>query len=377
MKKISLITLQYINNYGSVLQTFASQEYLEAQGCSVEIVNYTRENCRLENLKKSMKAYYKQKGLIFRFPFVSDLLVIRWQRLHIQRNAIFDGFRRDRVHLSKDYPSVEMLFSDPPAADFYCVGSDQVWNYLYNDGVLPEYYLQYAPKDKKKFSLASSFGIDQIEDSSRGAFIKKYLDEFSLITVREKSAVHILDELGFTQKHQILDPTLLLDKETWITKLALKKPVDYKYVLVYQLNPCKEMDEFAKAIARKKQCRLIVISNNIRMSIAGAEIIGSPAVEQFLSLILYADCVITDSFHGTAFSLNFNKDFFSWLPRKYSTRLTSVLELVGLSERAFRKNDSRWETVQKIDYGNVNKILTKCRYDAGVLIEGVLNGDER
>ena len=92
-KKVSLITLQYINNYGSVLQTYASQMYLEGKGCSVEIVNYTRENCRLDNLKRSMKAYYKQKELFFKLPFVSDLLVARWKKLHIKRNEVFEKFR--------------------------------------------------------------------------------------------------------------------------------------------------------------------------------------------------------------------------------------------------------------------------------------------
>ena len=376
-KKVSLITLQYINNYGSVLQTFASQMYLQGKGCSVETVNYTRENCRFENLRESMKAYYKQKGLFFKLPFVSDLLVYRWKKLHLKRNEVFEKFRNEKIYLSKEYFSIEDMIKEPPTADYYCVGSDQVWNYQYNDGVLPEYFLRYAPKGAKKFSLASSIGIKKIEDEKKGTLIKEYLEDFSLITVRENTAKELLDDLGVNNCHQILDPTLLISKEKWISTFGLKENLNKKYVLVYQLNPCKEMDEFAEEIAKKKGCKLIIISNNIRLSVPGAEIIDNPTVEQFLELILNAKCVVTDSFHGTAFSLNFNKELFSWLPNAYSTRLTSILEMMGLRERAFMKNESRWETLAPINYRCVNNILSQERERADMLVEGVLIGNEK
>lgn len=376
-KRVSLITLQYINNYGSVLQTYASQLYLEGKGCSVEIVNYTRENCRFENLRRSMKAYYKQKGLFFKLPFVSDLLVARWKKLHIKRNEVFDNFRNDKIHLSKEYHSIDDLMKNPPNADYYCVGSDQVWNYLYNDGVLPEYFLRYTPNGKVKFSLSSSLGIDKMEDDECGTLIKEYLEDFVTITVRENTGKKILKELGINNCHQILDPTLLIPKDLWVSTLGLKKIRDYEYVLVYQLNPCKEMDIFAEQIAQKKECKLIVISNNIRMTIPGAEIIGTPSVEQFLELILFAKCVVTDSFHGTAFSLNFNREFFSWLPDKYSTRLMSVLEMLDLKDRAFTQNENRWMTLAPINYAGVNNVLSQERKKADQLIEGVLNDYEK
>lgn len=375
-KKVSLITLQYINNYGSVLQTYASQRYLEEKGYSVEVVNYTRENCRFENLKKSMKAYYKQKGLIFKLPFVSDLLVMRWRRLHVKRNEVFEKFRNERIHLSEEYDSAEELQKNPPVADYYCVGSDQMWNYLYNDGVLPEYFLCYAPEGKKKFSLASSVGLEKLEDEKCAGSMKEYLEDFSLITVRENTAKRLLDELGVKNCHQILDPTLLIPKEKWVSSMGLKQKSREEYVLVYQLNPCKEMDDFALKIAQKKGCKLIIISNNIRLSVPGAEIIDNPTVEQFLELILNANCVVTDSFHGTAFTLNFNREIFSWLPKKYSTRLMSVLELLGLKDRAFTCAEDRWETLEKINFDEVNRILTQAREEATQLIDGVLNSNE-
>lgn len=376
-KKVSIITLQYINNYGSVLQTYASQMYLEGKGCSVEIVNYTRENCRFVNLEKSMRKHYKQKGLFFKLPFVSDLLVARWKKLHTKRNEVFERFRNDKIHLSEEYSSIDDLMKEPPSANYYCVGSDQVWNYLYNDGVLPEYFLRYAPNGAKKFSLASSVGIEKMEDAETGALIKEYLDDFSLITVRENTAKKLLDDLGVNNCYQILDPTLLIPKEKWISILGLKRNLDYEYVLVYQLNPCKEMDKFAEQIAQKQGCKLIIISNNIRLSVPGAEIINNPTIEQFLELILYAKCVVTDSFHGTAFSLNFNRELFSWLPKEYSTRLMSVLKMMGLQERAFVKNESRWETLAPINYQNVNNVLSRERAKADKLIEGVLIDNEK
>ena len=373
-RKISLITLQYINNYGSVLQTYASHAYLESKGYAVETVNYTRENCGPENLRKTMKAYYRQT---FKLPFLAELLVRRWHRLHVKREKVFDGFRDQRILLSREYTSAQQLMQEPPEAHIYCVGSDQVWNYLYNDGVLPEYYLQYAPKGATKFSLASSLGIEQLEDEGIGRQMKEYLKDFSLITVRESTGKQLLDSLGVENCHQILDPTLLIPGARWISGFGLKKPRDYDYVLVYQLNPCKEMRQFARQIARKHGCKLIIISNNIRMSVPGAEVIDNPKVELFLELVLHARCVVTDSFHGTAFSLNFHRDIFAWMPGKYSTRLMSVLKLVGLEERAFTRADARWETLPPIDYRKVEGIFAEERAKADRLVEEVLSSHEK
>lgn len=372
-KQISLITLQYINNYGSVLQTYASQAYLEGKGFHVETVNYTRENCHPENLRASMKTYYRQR---YKLPFLSEVLVRRWHRLHVQRSEVFDDFRSRRLHLSREYASAEQLMAQPPQADYYCVGSDQVWNYLYNDGVLPEYFLQYAPKGAKKFSLSSSIAVEGLEDETVGAAMKAYLSDFSLITVREKSGKEILEGLGIPC-HQIPDPTLLLTGQQWQSDFDLKPCRDYEYVLVYQLNPCKEMAEFARQIAGQRGCRLIVICNNIRMSVPGAELLDNPPVEVFLSLLLHANCVVTDSFHGTAFSLNFHREFFSWLPNKYSTRLMSVLELLGLQDRAFTRSDARWQTLAPIDYQKVDTVLHQARKEADRLLEEVLTSNEK
>ena len=352
---------------------------------------YRRNLLSLRDLQKQNIAYNSQTSTgrnvngvypfffysFFKLPFVSDLLVARWKKLHTERNEVFERFRNDKIHLSEEYSSIDDLMKEPPSANYYCVGSDQVWNYLYNDGVLPEYFLRYAPNGAKKFSLASSVGIEKMEDAETGALIKEYLDDFSLITVRENTAKKLLDDLGVNNCYQILDPTLLIPKEKWISILGLKRNLDYEYVLVYQLNPCKEMDKFAEQIAQKQGCKLIIISNNIRLSVPGAEIINNPTIEQFLELILYAKCVVTDSFHGTAFSLNFNRELFSWLPKEYSTRLMSVLKMMGLQERAFVKNESRWETLAPINYQNVNNVLSRERAKADKLIEGVLIDNEK
>lgn len=374
--KVSLITSHYVDNYGSILQTYASQKYLEEKGCSVEIVNYIRENLRIDNIKKRRKAHYKAKGGIFRLPFVSDLLVLRWYRRHIKRKKILDAFRKDNLRFSDEYTSIEQLMSDPPIADYYCVGSDQVWNYLYNEGVLPEHFLQYAPKGSKKLSLSSSLGIDRIDDEECGALMKSYLRDFSLITVRESSGKKALESIGVNNVHHVLDPTLLLTKEQWISEFNLKRAVKDEYVLLYQLTPCREMDEFARQIALKKNCKLIVIAFGTGRSMAGAEIIVNPSAERFMELILHANYIVTDSFHATAFSICFNREFLSWLPNKYSTRLVSLLEMLNLEDRAFTKNEARWEMLDKIDYKKINGVLDSAREELDRLIEEVFDGEK-
>lgn len=376
MKKISLITLQYINNYGSVLQSLASQAYLSKFHYTVEIINYVRKNSQFKELKKVQSKHYKNRGGICNMPLIPQLLTVRWAINYKKRSKVFNEFRKKYLQLSKEYSSQTELIDNPPVADVYCVGSDQVWNYLYNDGVLPEYYLEFVSDDATRFSLASSIGIENISDDAIATKMRSFLSSFQLITVREKSAERIIRELGYNQCTQIIDPTLLLNKNEWVEMLKLKRIVDYPYILIYQLNPCKEMDQFAVNIAQKKNCRIIAISNNVRVSISNAKIIKSPFVEEFLSLILYAKCIVTDSFHGTAFSINFNKEFYSWLPNKFSTRLTSILEMIGYEERAFSKNEPRWASLNTINYSKVNEILDAERQKVRNLLEPVLLKDK-
>lgn len=355
MKKASVITLQYIDNYGSVLQAFATQEILGSMGYESEIVNYTRPNCTYSYLKKKVYTTYRNCKDIRAFYPVAKLLETRWCLKTKKRRKVFETFRKKYINLSNKYSSSQELIANPPIADVYITGSDQTWNCEYNGGILGEYFLNYAPSNVKKIALSVSIGIEHIPT----AFAKEMSDYVKLydgISVREESALTVLRELGYRNAVHVVDPSLMLSADEWIKLLNLKGSKKL-YVFVYQLNANKDMLNFAVRIAKDNKLELVILSA-VKLKNIGFKhtIVKNCKPEHFLELIKNAKYVVTDSFHGTAFSFNFNKNIYVFNPPKYSTRLISILKLFGAEFRLIK--NAYWKEIQPIDFDKVNSVLT-------------------
>jgi hypothetical protein len=249
------------------------------------------------------------------------------------------------------------LLENCPKADLYVVGSDQVWNHVYNGGFLPEYFLTFAPENSTKIALSSSIGIDTLSESELKQF-KDYLQDFSFVSVREKSAEEQLSKAGVLQPFFTLDPTLLLSAEEWKKTLEIEESVE-KYVFVYQLNQSEEMISYACKLAVENECKLYVVSGHKFKKRTGVKKIVQPTVKQFVELIANARYVVTDSFHGTAFCVNFSKDFFVFYPPRFSTRLESILSLTKTTHRHVESQN--WRDVEPIDYEKVGNIISEER----------------
>ena len=196
------------------------------------------------------------------------------------------------------------------------------------------------------------------------AEMSNYVHKYSAISVRENRAKELLEELGYKNVEHILDPTLVLNKEEWSDMIA-PRMIREKYIIIYRLNPNSEMEQFAKELSEKTGCRIVRMSYYLNHLKEQGKMIYTPTVNQFLSLINYADYVITDSFHCTAFSLNFNKEFFIFYPGKYNSRLQSVLELTGTEHRVMN-NKKKYEP---IDFAKVNDVLERERVKATTFIQ--------
>lgn len=358
MKKISIITVLNTVNYGSALQTFATQNFFEQKGFETEFVDYwrkdqTREE-RIKAIRKDKKSSIKQW---IKKP-LRDYLEIKSIK---DAEPIFRGFIREKIHLTPHtYSSYEDLLKDCPVADVYATGSDQMWNSGWNQGIEKSFFLEYVPEGKKKIAYATSIGkisFDEKEAEEIIPFIKKY----DFITLREQSAVDLLGKYNI-ESSLVLDPTLMLDKETWSTYLPEVKR-EKKYLLVYQLHLehyQADFNEAVKTIAKEKNLEIVRITYSYADLKIGKKIV-LPEVFEFLSLIKNAEFIVTDSFHGTAFSINFNKQMAVIYPKKFSTRMDNILSLTGLSERRYTSADKieKWNNV--IDYEPVNKILDAKR----------------
>lgn len=353
-KKVSLITIFDVANFGTYLQTLATAVILQNMGASVEIVHYERP---FKNTKLLRRNVFIRSLYYFYFwlrGFDGILFMYRCRR-----------FVSKSAKISKTYFSINELRRNPPHADIYLTGSDQVWNTEHNRGVDEAYYLSYAPAGKKKVSYAASIGQDFIPEEHK-KHIQALLEQYDAISVREEKAVELLLEIGI-KATQVLDPTLLLNRDQWLV-YANSRLVSEDYLLVYSVEPAEfdnKVSEVAKIIARKKNLKIVSVSNfGDDKRIPGCDKYFDYALPQnFLSLMAHASFVVVSSFHGTAFAINFNRQFLTISPGAFCSRITSLLTLTGLQERRICGISELSDDLlkQTIEYVPINKILHSNR----------------
>lgn len=354
--KIDIVTLHRAQNYGSVLQTFALQKQIENLGHQAFILDYYPERYTNKGLLKRLK----NKSSRFKNPLVLLIAKLLIYPSYLRKGIQFNKFMH---YLNLEKPSFATneegigRFTD---ADAYCAGSDQIWNSHWNEGVEKALFLDFVPKGKLCFSYAASIGLSNIPANEIDE-TKLLLDKFEFLSLREDKGVEQVKELGRTDAVQCLDPTLLMSKEEW------SQYVDdgYKgkeYVLTYNLHHDPEIDKCAKAIASKYHLQIRNISYNWHDIIRHGHLDWCPTVEGFLGLIKNAKYVVADSFHATAFSIIFEKPFVVITPEVASSRLSSLLKMLGLDDHNINKFTSLKVIEQPIDYIRVKSIIaTKQR----------------
>ena len=209
--KIDLITLQAVSNYGSVLQTFATQEFFRQHGCEVRIINYARPDL-VGSLNVWPNILRSVKGKIWKLPFRLRRVLTSCKRVNT-----FGGFRKKYLNImqGKQYITTQDFAGYTTDADAFCTGSDQVWNSWWNGGILPEFYLAFAPEGSYKFAFSASFGKSDIDDEEVSA-TQKYIDDYRHISVREDEGLKILqDKYHYNRAVHVQDPTLCIDGDTW------------------------------------------------------------------------------------------------------------------------------------------------------------------
>lgn len=357
--KASVITLHTVDNYGSVMQTYATQQILKKCGYDVEFVDYWRRDNLPQSRAERMldgSTLQKLKPLwgINNFTRKATVSILK-NVLEKQRSPMW-RFLEEKVQLTKvRYCSYEELEANPPVADVYITGSDQVWNSIWNQGIDRSYFLDFAPAGKPRIAFSASIGREQL-DTEEIPETKRLLEKYSAISVREQSAVELLASMDI-KSTLVLDPTLMLEAEEW-RKLATKQKREKPYILIYQLNPNPQMDQYAEQLAQKKNWEIIRIGFGRSDRRKGGKCVMLPSVEEFLGLFCDAACVLTDSFHATAFSLNLGTDFISVLPGRFGTRIESILKLTRTENRILTSYDDLTVVDRSIDEKNVQNIFT-------------------
>lgn len=340
-----------------MLQALATQEVLEKHGLEVLFYNYFK-NGKGNGVLARTKGYTKKDGLVGKMVKAAMLVPT-----FIRQDKLFDDFLRKYLHTIPDAVCTEEDFRRLTLdADVYITGSDQTWNSGWNNGILPPLFLSFAPNDKPLIAYAASFGKAKL-DEWEVEETRQRLSRYKAISVRESSAVDIIDDLGIgIRAVHVLDPTLQVSGDYW--RRMLSHPVKHKkYCLLYQLNHNAEFDKFAMEFAHRKGLKLIRWCNRYDQTRLPADIkLAVPTVDDFVSYIDHADFILTDSFHCTTFSHNLNRQFLSVLPNEFGGRIGSLLKLTHLEHRRV-KNFSDFSVcdLPNIDYEPVNAILEKER----------------
>lgn len=348
--KASLITIHVGFNFGSILQTIASVEVLKGFGTDVEVVNYVPNRVRPKYFLSGANGFMRRIKRVLLYP--NFLLNTR----------IYQNYLRKYCRLSSPIYNDDRFVDKCPKADIYITGSDQVWNSVHNEGVDKRYFFEGI--GGRFISFSSSFGREVIPDAE-AEYVKTALKRYSAVSVREESAVALLSSLGI-RSEQLMDPTFLLDRFEWegfMTDRRLKEP----YVLVYA--PYNIVDEVAiyntaRKIAAQRKCKVVTFSWDLFRNKYADITVKYASPGDFLMLMKNADFVITNSFHGTAFSINLNKQFAVFKPSSFFTRIESILSLCGLDGRVANDVISDEVLNTSIDYSKVNEILETEREKA-------------
>lgn len=352
MKKAIFITVHVGFNFGSKLQTIATKEILKQVGCNeVVCVNYIPPRVELkrywDTASQSPVRFFRR---FFYFLF------------YLYSKHKYDGYLRKHCNVSKPIYAKDDFISKCPKGDVYISGSDQIWNYKHNEGLDKHYF--YDGIEGKKIAYASSIGMTVLP-KEYAEYMRGQLKKYSAISVREASAVSMLSEWGI-QSIQLLDPTFMLSKSEW-KRYASKRLVKEHYLFVYL--PYNIVDKVliyktVRKIAGEKMLKVVTYSDSFIREQEADKTIKFVTPGDILSLFYYADYVVTNSFHGTAFSINLNKQFWVYMPSSFSTRITSILELCSLGSRLLTDEISESQMLQMIDYEIPNSVIDKERVKA-------------
>lgn len=359
---IDTITCHNVYNYGASLQAYALQHYLESLGHEVKIIDFQpwfhRDRYNPFFITPGGKLYsicktcpplkYILVPLKYRSRLIS--MVKTWGR-----KKAFDDFTKQYLSLTCRYNTSEELKANPPHADVYIAGSDQIWNTESYNGKEPGYFLDFGTV--KKISYAASFAVSEIQEEWC-PFVKRQLSHFQHISVREKTGLSILKSLGIQNGAQVVDPVFLLSAEEWKALAHKAKGYGLKennYIVVYDFLNDERIAAFAKKL--KEQTNMTVVSINDFNVLPYVDInINDAGPLEFVSLISKAATVVCSSFHASAFSLIFKKPFyvFPLIGQNNSSRMEDLLNLIGHHERFMPGN-----ILDDMDYHAIQSVLDK------------------
>ncbi len=370
--RVKTITCHDVYNAGAKLQCFALMRWFERLGHSVEIIDY-----RPYYLTSAYKLFGVNNSK-YRKNFILSLIYIvahlpKKIKMLRQRKA-YDKFSAQYLkYTSQRYTTLEELHMNPPVADLFVAGSDQIWNTLFPNGRDGAFYLDFVPQSDSyiKCSYAASFATPIIEKKFIPS-VANMLSGLDFISVREQSGLRLLGECVVDGGVRVVDPVFLFTAQEWIEMLDIQA-VDEEYILVYDFDRSPSVMEAAERLATVHSCKIYTIQS---LSYSDKCLDNIDPIG-FLCYIIGAKAIISNSFHATAFSLIFQKEFYV-IPRNedINTRMEDLLASVGLEDRVVRDGFS--EVIDsKISWRDVSAKVSKDISDSTEYLRMVLSRTQK
>lgn len=359
--KIGILTFHNVPNYGAILQTYALHQYLLCLGHDVSVIDFKCKGNGDEFLPELVKSnsvasnnFLKRALKILRFKFLEEKSYQKkWKK--------FKQFSKQHIALDNDINDIKNRY------DLLFFGSDQIWNPKITNGFEKMYFGATGSGKAVLVSYAASCGdFSDFSENERKEFCS-LMENFDYLGVRESSLNEALIQSGI-QSYCVVDPTFLISSEQYECKLNLQKKPQ-KYVLEYALQKDPYLDEIAKKIAKSKNLKLIKISGYQYAT----KSIKTAGPKEFLEFLLGAEHVVTNSFHGVALSLNFEKNFNVVLPASRKSRIFDILNYLNLTSRICSKSNLDFE---QIEYGKVNLKLIEIINESKKFIIQSIRGEK-
>lgn len=387
--KVALAINYDYPDYGGMLQAFATQRVFEKQGVESEAICF--DELKGDINKRKWKYFLsnvldlsivKEKGRVIEKKLRQKANKELSRKL-AKRDRAFERWCKEMFRASKAWENWQAMSEGAKGYDAVVVGSDQLW---LPSNVMADYYtLNWVPEEVNKVCYATSFGIGRIPEKYEGVY-RKFLSRIDHLSAREISGQEIIKHIANRDVQQVCDPALLLDREGW-DEVASERLVKEKYIFCYFMGDNPDQREFVKRLARKTGCKVVALLHLDQYIPADEEYVDyapydvTPA--DFVSLVKHADYVCTDSFHGTVFSINYSRTFFTFkrFNKKASlstnTRITSLLSTLGLESRLFEGSASVDGDIEIHGWDEIQERVSKFRAESlRYLMEAIGKGTD-
>ena len=369
MKKVALMTWSQYHNFGTSLQVTASTFTMKKLGYQVDVVNYIPHAKLVTLIDYKNINYYTGK-------FKKKIKNRKSKSIIDQdREKAFVNFLNKNISLTEECKTDSDLFLLNEKYDAFVCGSDQIWApSIFND----KYFLSFVERPQKMIAYAPSIGLSKIEDPYVKNRMAENISRFEHLSVREAQGAKLIKEICNKEAKVVLDPTLLLTADEWDT-MAIPKNENNPYILCYFLGTNKDNWAHAYELSKKTNIPLKIIPVFSPDYKRGHDVADGVGPGEFLNLVKNASMICTDSFHGTTFSIIYNKPFYTYERfsskdgNNQNSRIYNILKLLELEDRLVKDTKAISSNPLVCDYTNANKKLELKRNESKVYLEIALS----